>query len=709
MSKISVTCVITLHREGLLAHTTLCSIAQARVFAESEGLSVNMVIILDNRDAFTENIVRRHPAVRPGDQIEIVHYGEPGLSRNHAIARATGEYIIIMDGDDYYSENFIASMAKEAAKDNDSAVYPEYLFSFGERHSYTRLGGPPDPAENSYALFSECHYCSRVAAHGSVFKRVAYAACGQGFGFEDWHWSCEARAAGIRQLIAPGVVLFYRCRSGSLVTRHSREAALIPPSKFFQTLPQPEDGPLGLQSSIPSSSLPWRTLAKELLLFFLQKMPEKLALPLYARLRQHFGAAKPVYPPVIHNALLEAAAIDGMLHPDFMPSAPFHEPRYDLLPGKVYARVWHALSHHAYDIVYTIPRVQVGGADLMAVNYMKAAHESGRRVLCITTEDSADDFSRIPEGIAVLSFGGLSAPLRHEQKRQVLVRLLVQLAPAVIHAVNDWFCFELFTIHGAALKTQSRLVASIFADAQDERDIHHGVGTHYLRELFPYCAKIITDNRTTAEEWSARLGLPPDYFAPVYGVMPLKSGKALSAARDSRKVLWAGRLDREKRLDVLLAIARETPDLHFDVYGKAVLDAAPLLKAFEKQPNISLRGAYGSFFDLPVESYFALVYTTQNDGLPNVLLEATAAGLPVVAPDRGGIRDFVTNETGWLIPRHTDIQAYVNALRESRDNGPEAEARLARARALLEERHSKAAFARSLFAAYGFDVDLADR
>ena len=715
MSKLSVTCSIVLHKEGLCVHTALCSIARARVFAESEGFSVELLIILDDSDSFTERLVRRHPAVRPGDLVESVAFGDPGLLRNYAVVRASGRYLLIMDGGGYYSENFIAVLAREAARDENSAVYPEYLFNVDDGPGYTRLGGPVDLAENSYALFSSHHYCSVVAAYREVFRLVPYGARTDGFGSEDWHWCCEARAAGVRQRIASETVFFHRAVPENPATPHAKESVLIPPSNFFRTLPEPEGILSSRLPAMPPPSLPWKSLAKELLISLLGKMPERLATPLYARLRRRFGAAKPAqYPPVIRKALLETAAIDGMLHPDFMPPAPFHEPRYDLLPGKAYARAWHALPHHEYDVVYTVPRVQVGGADLMAVNYMKAARESGRRVLYITTEDSAGDFSRIPEGVVGLDFGGLSASLRHEQKQRVLARLLIELGPVVIHTVNDWFCFELFTIHGAALKTRSRLVASIFGDAQDDQDIRYGAGTRYLRALFPYCAKIITDNRVTAEEWSARLGLPADYFAPVYGIMPLQreKGRREEAGREEaepRRVLWAGRLDKEKRLDVLLAIAQGAPDLYFDVYGKVVLDADPLLSTLEKQPNIRLCGAYGDFFALPAERYFALVYTTQNDGLPNVLLEATAVGLPVVAPDRGGIRDFITNETGWLIPRHTDIQAYVNALRAIRDNAPEAGARWKRARVLLEKRHSEAVFVHDLFAAYGIDVDMAHR
>ncbi len=52
-------------------------------------------------------------------------------------------------------------------------------------------------------------------------------------------------------------------------------------------------------------------------------------------------------------------------------------------------------------------------------------------------------------------------------------------------------------------------------------------------------------------------------------------------------------------------------------------------------------------------------YTDQG---PRTIMEAMAAGLPVIAENRDGAKDRVTKETGWLIEKHEDTIDIINSL-----------------------------------------------
>jgi glycosyltransferase involved in cell wall biosynthesis len=83
-------------------------------------------------------------------------------------------------------------------------------------------------------------------------------------------------------------------------------------------------------------------------------------------------------------------------------------------------------------------------------------------------------------------------------------------------------------------------------------------------------------------------------------------------------------------------------------------------------PNLRYLGPFSGFDAIPAAPYRAFLYTSAWDGLPNILLEAMAAGLLVVAPAVGGIPEIVNEATGLLVRECNDPAAYVAAIETTR-------------------------------------------
>jgi len=135
------------------------------------------------------------------------------------------------------------------------------------------------------------------------------------------------------------------------------------------------------------------------------------------------------------------------------------------------------------------------------------------------------------------------------------------------------------------------------------------------------------------------------------------------------KLLWASRISDEKRLEDVIAIAVAFPMLALHMYGgidrlccSSRGDA--LLRALQVLPNVKLMGEYRKFDDIPVSDYDALLYTSERDGLPNVLLEAGAAGMPVLSTIVGGIGELLDEDNSFSKPnaRVTDYIAFLTDL-----------------------------------------------
>jgi glycosyltransferase involved in cell wall biosynthesis len=161
-------------------------------------------------------------------------------------------------------------------------------------------------------------------------------------------------------------------------------------------------------------------------------------------------------------------------------------------------------------------------------------------------------------------------------------------------------------------------------------------------------------------------------------------------------------------LKIGMSLARTLPEVRIDVFGSGVLDSFDP-KRFKGCDNISYRGPYNGFESLRTADYGAFLYTSSFDGLPNVILEAMAAGLPVIAPDVGGIGEAVTSETGFLVENSADddvlVEGYISAIKTLYDERTDVETKRRNALKLLGERHSEEAYFKRL--ADIFDLEYA--
>ena len=124
----------------------------------------------------------------------------------------------------------------------------------------------------------------------------------------------------------------------------------------------------------------------------------------------------------------------------------------------------------------------------------------------------------------------------------------------------------------------------------------------------------------------------------------------------SRTLLFVGRLDPQKGPFVLMAAARELLPRHNDVHLLLVGDGplAENLRKWVAKENLTDRVHFaGRRNDVPSVMRAAEIFVLPSlwEGLPNVVLEAMAAGVAVVASRVEGISDLLLDDqTGLVVP-----------------------------------------------------------
>ncbi|MEL7939852.1 glycosyltransferase family 2 protein [Pseudomonas delhiensis] len=230
--------VMNFHAEGVLAQWSLWGFQRMRRQAESAGISVQLIAVLDCADDDTRRIVQGHPVLCVGDQVQEVEFGDLGLARNFGVACAAGDYLGFLDGDDYCSSNWLtAALAVARANGDRAVVHPEYTVSHG---AIQTLGRAVDQLRDNYSIANcfKCHpWTAVVFASKAVFRAIPYQPTRfreTGFGYEDWHWGLEVIASGRLHTVAERTALFYRRKQDSMLVDMNARQAVLRPSRFFE-------------------------------------------------------------------------------------------------------------------------------------------------------------------------------------------------------------------------------------------------------------------------------------------------------------------------------------------------------------------------------------------------------------------------------------------------------------------------------------------
>ncbi len=157
--------------------------------------------------------------------------------------------------------------------------------------------------------------------------------------------------------------------------------------------------------------------------------------------------------------------------------------------------------------------------------------------------------------------------------------------------------------------------------------------------------------------------LPDGRARVIHNALPIEqfdrslapAGRRARAASDTVRLLAVGRLSPEKGFGMLLEavaeIARDNPEIELSIAGTGALETELKSRVAELglMNNVKMLGYLNDLNDIYCQTDL-VVQSSVTEGLPNVILESSYLGVPIVATDVGGTREVIEHGvSGWLI------------------------------------------------------------
>jgi glycosyltransferase involved in cell wall biosynthesis len=346
------------------------------------------------------------------------------------------------------------------------------------------------------------------------------------------------------------------------------------------------------------------------------------------------------------------------------------------------------------DYLLVMPTFIRGGAEKVALNYARAVHELRPEMsigLVITDENTDLWIEKMPGYVTLIdAVRDKGAGLTNKYRREILDAIIRKMKPTVIHVINSGPGYYWVADNAEWLKrNKSAAYASLFnsdySKSGKKRSFYH----KHVPAAAEALRRIFTDNAAVIDEAIEYTGLPRELFGVHYQPVNLEMKRAHGpSGKRPIQILWASRVTWQKRPDLLLLICNMLDAKKYKLTVRGAMSDGYGSNMFDELDGVNYGGGFSSVAELETEKYDLFLYTSQADGMPNMLLEMMSEGLPIIASDVGGVKELINDRTGLLVTPFDDASKYIEAIDAASDMGKQLVMRVEAGQKLIAERHS---------------------
>ncbi|NLT07348.1 MAG: glycosyltransferase [Solirubrobacterales bacterium] len=318
-------------------------------------------------------------------------------------------------------------------------------------------------------------------------------------------------------------------------------------------------------------------------------------------------------------------------------------------------------------VLYLAPWVDLGGSDKGTIDWFKSIDRERWAPSLITTQPSPNRWLPKVEPFAE-EVWDLPDLMPGAAYPRFILGFVKSRGVKVIHIMNSRLAFDLLP-DLTALPERVAVVVQLHAEEPDK--------SGYVRYVTRRYGNLVDAFSVTSEHLGdavAGYGVPRSRIHVIHtGVdavdefNPERVGPLELPGNGTPRILWPGRLVEQKdpmlTLDVLARVRGHGVDFVLDVVGDGELEMAVRSRARQMgledaiqwhPPSLDMARWYRTA-DL-------VLMTSVFEGVPYVMYESLAMGVPVVAPALPGNREFLDDHSGALVDPRDDADQYAAAV-----------------------------------------------
>lgn len=348
--------------------------------------------------------------------------------------------------------------------------------------------------------------------------------------------------------------------------------------------------------------------------------------------------------------------------------------------------------------------------------FLKASSEYARRGIadfmnCAAVQQSLGGFNEVQS----------ISRLLHLEHLAPVLEAIVQLRPDVVHNGHQ---SRLDVMMAAILMGVPRLVPNLSNCHPSRIQVTHSTWVGLLNRTYQYTAqfhstRLVANSRAGLQDWAEHSGLPQQCFQYIHN--PFKAehlGRGCADRAAFRRSLgfpesalvvggvfrFAAVKDPLLWIEVARNVARKVPEAHFLLVGDGRL-LGPMQARLRDLRLADRFCCPGAVVDDMLAYYQAMdvfLLTSRAEGLPNVIIEAQYAGLPVVTVAVGGSAEAIASSKTGKVVETRSAEALADAVVGYLNDASQRQQVAGMAPRLIEQRFSIEAHIRAYETLYGW-------